>query len=172
MRPNIARSGNSHYPKPHSLSIVSTCQYCTVRILPEARCRICFVLFCFVDLTKTIVELTPEERQDPCVAFALKLSSACILNNYKVFFKLYREAPRMASYLIDLFVPRMRKAAVISMIKACVFYVLVVINRLIVVKYRARVALPFLSSPLLSSPPHLAAARHISLLGLLRYLVC
>lgn len=73
------------------------------------------------DLTKTIVELTTEERTDPYVAFALKLSSACILNNYFVFFKLYKQAPRMSGYLIDLFVPRMRKAAVVSMIKAYVF---------------------------------------------------
>lgn len=77
--------------------------------------------FLFTDLTKTIVELTTEERTDPYVAFALKLSSACILNNYFVFFKLYKQAPRMSGYLIDLFVPRMRKAAVVSMIKAYVF---------------------------------------------------
>lgn len=77
-------------------------------------------LFC-ADLTKTIVELTPDERQDPCVSFALKISTACIVNNYKMFFKLYKEAPRMTGYLLDLFVPRIRKTAITSMIKAYVF---------------------------------------------------
>ncbi|XP_065212118.1 leukocyte receptor cluster member 8 homolog [Planococcus citri] len=70
------------------------------------------------DLIKTIVELRNDERDDACVSFALKLSSACTANNYKLFFKLYKQAPRMASYLIDLFVPRIRKSAVTTMIKA------------------------------------------------------
>jgi len=74
-------------------------------------------------MTKTIVELSPEEREDKYISFALNLSSACVENNYKRFFKLYKEAPRMASYLIDLFVPRIRKSAINTMIKAYVLYV-------------------------------------------------
>lgn len=82
------------------------------------------MLLCIIDLTKTIVELTPEERQDVCVSFALSISTACTVNNYKMFFKLYKKAPRMSSYLIDLFIPRIRKTAVATMTKA---YVLITV---------------------------------------------
>ncbi|XP_042628043.1 leukocyte receptor cluster member 8 homolog [Cyprinus carpio] len=69
------------------------------------------------DLTTELVYLTPELRADPCVAHALELRTAWALGNFHRFFRLYKNAPRMAAYLIDKFVERERNLALRAILK-------------------------------------------------------
>ncbi|XP_069038622.1 leukocyte receptor cluster member 8 homolog isoform X2 [Lepisosteus oculatus] len=69
------------------------------------------------DLTTELAFLTPDLRVDTCVSHALSLRTAWALGNYRRFFLLYRDAPRMGSYLIDKFLDRERRGALRAMMK-------------------------------------------------------
>ncbi|XP_061416477.1 leukocyte receptor cluster member 8 isoform X2 [Lethenteron reissneri] len=84
------------------------------------------------DLTTALAQLPKELRDDTCVEHALSLRAAWALNNYHRFFRLYRTAPLMSSYLMDLFLERERKAALKSIIKTYVFHCLHVSCRQVV----------------------------------------
>lgn len=71
-----------------------------------------------LDLNSVLSELSPEDRQDECLAHALKLRTAWSLSNYHRFFRLYKRAPKMAGYLIDWFADRERKLALKIIIKS------------------------------------------------------
>ena len=74
----------------------------------------------FPDITSALAELTPEEKEDECVSYSMKLRDAWSLQNYRRFFRLYHSAPKMSGYLIDWFINRERKAALRIIVKAYV----------------------------------------------------
>nr|XP_053636262.1 leukocyte receptor cluster member 8 homolog isoform X2 [Cherax quadricarinatus] len=70
-----------------------------------------------LDITSLLAGLTAEQKQNECISFSLKLRAAWSLGNYHRFFQLYRNAPKMAGYLVDWFADRERKQALRAMLK-------------------------------------------------------
>ncbi|KAJ8032471.1 Leukocyte receptor cluster member 8-like [Holothuria leucospilota] len=70
------------------------------------------------DITTALSKLSPVVKNNPMVQHALALRTAVALSDYHKFFLLYRSAPKMSPYLMDMFVERQRKDAVKAMIKA------------------------------------------------------
>ncbi|KAF6203459.1 hypothetical protein GE061_001790 [Apolygus lucorum] len=64
----------------------------------------------FMELSTRLCSLTKEEKEDECVRHAVSLARAWMVGNHVRIFKLYKSAPKMSSYLIDLFVGRERLA--------------------------------------------------------------
>ena len=63
-------------------------------------------------LNDILAEITPELRREECVRHALAVRSAQASGNYhKLLAKLYQSVPNMGAYLMDMFVPRERIAA-------------------------------------------------------------
>lgn len=73
------------------------------------------------DINIALNDLTKEDRKDECIKHALDVRSAWALSNFHKFFQLYLNAPKMAGYLMDKFVERVRKSALKAAIKAYVF---------------------------------------------------
>ena len=73
-----------------------------------------------LDLTEALAALTREEKEDECIAHAIKLRSAWAQGNFKRFFQLYTTAPKMSGYLMDWFIDRERRRALGIIIKAYV----------------------------------------------------
>ncbi|EGT52828.1 hypothetical protein CAEBREN_10681 [Caenorhabditis brenneri] len=71
-----------------------------------------------IDVNALLRELTPELKEDSCIEFALNVRKAVTMNNYYKFFKLFRAAPKMCPYIMDMFVDRERKRAVSVLTKA------------------------------------------------------
>lgn len=69
-------------------------------------------------INQFISELSDEQSANEVVSHALKVRSAAALGNYSRLFQLYNEAPNMGAYLMDLFVPRERKTALNTILKA------------------------------------------------------
>lgn len=73
------------------------------------------------DINIALNDLTKDDRKDECIKHALNVRSAWALSNFHKFFQLYLNAPKMAGYLMDKFVGRVRKSALKAAIKAYVF---------------------------------------------------
>ena len=71
-------------------------------------------------MTTALSSLTPEARQDPTIQYSLRIRSAWALNNFRRFFRLYSDSPKMSGYLIDWFIERERNNAMLSILKAYV----------------------------------------------------
>ncbi len=61
------------------------------------------------DMTSALSNLTAEQQIDEAIKHALAVRSAWSLNNYKKFYKLYLNSPKMSMHLIDWFLERERK---------------------------------------------------------------
>ncbi|XP_071712157.1 SAC3 family protein A isoform X2 [Rutidosis leptorrhynchoides] len=70
------------------------------------------------DLLSAMSRLSVESRQDAGVKHALAVRSAVTSGNYVLFFRLYRNAPNLNTCLMDLYVEKMRYAAVKSMTRS------------------------------------------------------
>ncbi|KAK6029879.1 SAC3/GANP family protein [Ostertagia ostertagi] len=71
-----------------------------------------------LDISSLLKGLTDSLRTDECVLFAMRVRRAVSLGNYPTLFRLYNSAPKMCPYLMDLFVERERKAALVQVFKA------------------------------------------------------
>ncbi|XP_060534601.1 leukocyte receptor cluster member 8 homolog [Cylas formicarius] len=71
-----------------------------------------------LDIMTIMKYLSPEEKGDPCIAFALKMRSAWGSGNFHRFFRMYAGAPLMTGFLIDWFIERERKAYLKCIIKS------------------------------------------------------
>ena len=58
--------------------------------------------FCFLDMTRVRSQLSDEDKKDTCIAFAFSVLSAYFAGDYQQFFSLYKNAPMMAGYVMDV----------------------------------------------------------------------
>ena len=61
--------------------------------------------------------LSPQDKKDECIGFALKLRLYWWMGNYRGFFRIYKNAPKMTGHLINWFIERERKNALKIMVK-------------------------------------------------------
>ncbi|KAK4790458.1 hypothetical protein SAY86_017762 [Trapa natans] len=70
------------------------------------------------DLLSLMSRLPSDAKEDEAVKHALAVRAAVTSGNYIMFFKLYKKAPNLNSYLMDLYVDKMRYKAVCCMSKS------------------------------------------------------
>ncbi|XP_073968479.1 leukocyte receptor cluster member 8 homolog isoform X2 [Rhodnius prolixus] len=72
----------------------------------------------FLDLSSLVSCLSEEDKKDECISHAVSVVKAWLIGSYHKIFKLYQTAPRMSSYLMDLFMLRERTCALKIIVKA------------------------------------------------------
>lgn len=77
-----------------------------------------YTLFLFHALGLQVLLRKLKQNNDEVVEHALKVRQAWALCKYFELFKLYKNAPKMSSYIIDWFIERERKRALKKLIKA------------------------------------------------------
>jgi hypothetical protein len=70
------------------------------------------------DLFKIMLNLTAEQRKDPCITHALKVRVAVADNDYHAFFRLQDACPNLGAYLMDTMIPQVRAIGLKCMLKA------------------------------------------------------
>ncbi|CAH8291481.1 unnamed protein product [Eruca vesicaria subsp. sativa] len=71
------------------------------------------------ELLSSMSRLSKEAKKDEAVRHALSVRAAVTSGNYVMFFRLYKTAPNMNSFLMDLYVEKMRYKAVTVMSRSC-----------------------------------------------------
>ena len=71
-------------------------------------------------MNSLLSNLTPAERQDEAVQHALQVRLALASSNYRRFFQLFNNAPKMGAYMMDHFLARERVTALVTISKAYV----------------------------------------------------
>lgn len=84
-------------------------------------CDYFFNKICFTELSNVILHIKELNIKDECVDFALKTKDAWWLGNHVKLFSLYKTAPKMASYLMDMFLPRERNNFYLAIAKSYVY---------------------------------------------------
>eukprot|EP00741_Cyanophora_paradoxa_P014618 tig00020816_g14098.t1 len=91
----------------------SQAEFSAYRILYNLRFNIT------ADIATVLSELSVEERQqEGPVKHAIQTARSAMHNDYTAFFRLYREAPNMGGYLLDLFIDRVRASALKTIVRA------------------------------------------------------
>ncbi|KAH7643972.1 uncharacterized protein LOC124493505 isoform X2 [Dermatophagoides farinae] len=70
------------------------------------------------DLQNILHELDQYDKQDEVISHALRVRNAWSLKFYHQLFRLYDRAPKMSGYLMDWFIERERKLALMTIIKS------------------------------------------------------
>ncbi|GAB4818303.1 hypothetical protein N2152v2_005349 [Parachlorella kessleri] len=71
-----------------------------------------------LQLLNTLKRVSEEDSRDPDVAFALSVRGTLGAEDYPRFFRLYGQAPKLGRALMDLAIPKLRFAALSSLVKA------------------------------------------------------
>ena len=70
------------------------------------------------DFNSLLATLTDEQREDDSVKHALAVRTAVARSNYRQFFRLFLDAPKMGPYMMDHFLDRERVNALLVITKA------------------------------------------------------
>ncbi|XP_050533626.1 leukocyte receptor cluster member 8 homolog isoform X2 [Daktulosphaira vitifoliae] len=81
------------------------------------------ILYCIYtralsELNEILLTIKESNIKDECIEFALKTKNAWWLSNHIQLFSLYKVAPKMASYLMDMFLARERKNFYLAIAKS------------------------------------------------------
>ena len=90
--------------------------YCKIKLILKVH----FNLFVFQGLESLLKKLKKLDSKDEVIDHALRVRRSWALRNYYTFFHLYKNAPKMSSFLMNWFVSRERKRAFFVFIKAWV----------------------------------------------------
>ncbi|KAK6746044.1 hypothetical protein RB195_012265 [Necator americanus] len=71
-----------------------------------------------LDVSSLLKRLPDSMRSEECVSFAMKVRRAVALENYPTLFRLFKNAPKMCPFLMDMFIERERKAFLIQIFKS------------------------------------------------------
>lgn len=75
----------------------------------------------FIELNNIILYIKESNINDENVQFALNAKDAWWLGNHIQLFSLYKKAPKMASYLMDMFLARERNNFYLAIAKSYVY---------------------------------------------------